>query len=47
MDKDAAEKISAFALKELGHVDILINNAGGSRPSPSMRLTANGTRRSR
>ncbi|MCK1535293.1 MULTISPECIES: SDR family oxidoreductase [unclassified Bradyrhizobium] len=34
MAKDAAEKISAFALKELGHVDILINNAGGSRPLP-------------
>lgn len=34
MEKDAAEKIAAFALKELGHVDILINNAGGSRPLP-------------
>ena len=34
MAKDAAEKISAFAVKELGHVDILINNAGGSRPLP-------------
>src|SRR4029079_3845384 len=34
MAKDAAEKIAAFALKELGHVDILINNAGGSRPLP-------------
>ena len=34
MAKDAAEKITAFALKELGHVDILVNNAGGSRPLP-------------
>ena len=34
MAKDAAERIAAFALKELGHVDILINNAGGSRPLP-------------
>jgi 3-oxoacyl-[acyl-carrier protein] reductase len=34
MAKDAAERISAFAVSELGHVDILINNAGGSRPLP-------------
>ncbi|MEY9226254.1 SDR family NAD(P)-dependent oxidoreductase [Bradyrhizobium ottawaense] len=34
MAKDAAERIAAFAVKELGHVDILINNAGGSRPLP-------------
>jgi 3-oxoacyl-[acyl-carrier protein] reductase len=34
MAKDAAEKITAFAVSELGHVDILINNAGGSRPLP-------------
>ena len=34
MDKGAAEKLSSFALAQLGHVDILINNAGGSRPLP-------------
>ena len=34
MAKDAAENIAAFAQKELGHVDILINNANGSRPLP-------------
>ena len=34
MARDAAERLTAFALKELGHVDILVNNAGGSRPLP-------------
>src|SRR5207245_2121153 len=32
--RTAISKIPAFALSELGHVDILINNAGGSRPLP-------------
>jgi 3-oxoacyl-[acyl-carrier protein] reductase len=31
---DAAQKLAARAIAELGHVDILINNAGGSRPLP-------------
>jgi 3-oxoacyl-[acyl-carrier protein] reductase len=31
LDEDAAEKVSAAALKGLGSVDILVNNAGGSR----------------
>src|SRR5580704_18449435 len=31
---DAAKKLAAKAIAELGHVDILINNAGGSRPLP-------------
>src|SRR3979409_1622375 len=32
MAPDAAERISGEALGALGHVDILINSAGGSRP---------------
>jgi 3-oxoacyl-[acyl-carrier protein] reductase len=32
--EDAAEKLAATALDRLGHVDILINAAGGSRPIP-------------
>lgn len=32
LDVDAARNIAAQALEERGHVDILINNAGGSRP---------------
>lgn len=32
--EDAAERISKTALKALGHVDILANAAGGSRPLP-------------
>ncbi|MDB5923024.1 MAG: 3-oxoacyl-ACP reductase [Betaproteobacteria bacterium] len=32
--ENAAEDIAARALKELGHVDILANAAGGSRPLP-------------
>jgi len=32
MEEDAAEVISKAALEGLGQVDILINNAGGSRP---------------
>src|SRR5665213_3974579 len=34
MQQDAAKNIAASAIAELGHVDILINNAGGSRPLP-------------
>src|SRR5258708_37285742 len=34
MQADAAKKLAAAAIAELGHVDILINNAGGSRPLP-------------
>jgi 3-oxoacyl-[acyl-carrier protein] reductase len=34
MASDAAERISGAALGALGHVDILINSAGGSRPLP-------------
>ena len=32
MQEDAAERIACAALEGLGSVDILINNAGGSRP---------------
>jgi 3-oxoacyl-[acyl-carrier protein] reductase len=31
---DAADRIAERALKELGHIDILANAAGGSRPLP-------------
>src|SRR5260370_27543428 len=34
MAPDAAERISGEALAALGHLDILINSAGGSRPLP-------------
>jgi len=34
MTADAAERIRDQALKALGHVDILVNCAGGSRPLP-------------
>src|ERR1700694_6017797 len=34
MDENAAKKITAAAVAAVGHVDILINNAGGSRPLP-------------
>src|ERR1700738_3394071 len=34
MAADAAARISGTALDGLGHVDILINSAGGSRPLP-------------
>ena len=34
MQPDAARLLAAAAIAELGHVDILINNAGGSRPLP-------------
>ena len=34
MQEDAASKLVAAAVDELGHIDILINNAGGSRPLP-------------
>jgi 3-oxoacyl-[acyl-carrier protein] reductase len=32
--EDAAQKLAAAALAELGRVEILVNNAGGSRPLP-------------
>jgi 3-oxoacyl-[acyl-carrier protein] reductase len=32
--EDAASKLAAAALAALGHVGILVNNAGGSRPLP-------------
>src|ERR1700681_61578 len=34
MQQDAAKKLVAAAVAAVGHVDILINNAGGSRPLP-------------
>jgi 3-oxoacyl-[acyl-carrier protein] reductase len=34
MAADAAERIGGDALAALGHVDILVNSAGGSRPLP-------------
>ena len=34
MQENAAKTLAAAATAELGHVDILINNAGGSRPLP-------------
>jgi 3-oxoacyl-[acyl-carrier protein] reductase len=34
MQEDAAKKLAAAAIAAIGHVDILINNAGGSRPLP-------------
>jgi 3-oxoacyl-[acyl-carrier protein] reductase len=34
MQENAAKVLAAAATAELGHVDILINNAGGSRPLP-------------
>jgi len=34
MDGNAAKNLAATAIAELGQVDILINNAGGSRPLP-------------
>jgi 3-oxoacyl-[acyl-carrier protein] reductase len=34
VEEGAARKLAAAAIAELGHVDILINNAGGSRPLP-------------
>jgi 3-oxoacyl-[acyl-carrier protein] reductase len=32
--EDAAKKLATAAIAELGHVGILVNNAGGSRPLP-------------
>src|SRR5437868_3794018 len=34
MQEDAAKKLARAAIAELGHVGILVNNAGGSRPLP-------------
>src|SRR6266851_190423 len=34
MQQDAAKKLAAAALAAVGHVGILVNNAGGSRPLP-------------
>jgi 3-oxoacyl-[acyl-carrier protein] reductase len=34
MQENAVKTLAAAATAELGHVDILINNAGGSRPLP-------------
>ena len=34
MQQDAAKKLAATALAAVGHVGILVNNAGGSRPLP-------------
>lgn len=34
MQPDAAQKLATAAIAELGHVGILVNNAGGSRPLP-------------
>jgi 3-oxoacyl-[acyl-carrier protein] reductase len=34
MQQDAATKLAAAALAAVGHVGILVNNAGGSRPLP-------------
>lgn len=34
MDEDGAEMLAATALERMGHVDILVNCAGGSRPLP-------------
>lgn len=36
---DAAKQLSAAALKGLGHVDILINNAGGSRSFTDLHVS--------
>ena len=33
-EADAARQVARAALKKLGHVDILVNSAGGSRPVP-------------
>ena len=35
MQEDAARKLAAAAVDQLGHVDILVNSAGGSRPLPA------------
>lgn len=35
MDVDGAETLAATALERMGHVDILVNCAGGSRPLPT------------
>jgi 3-oxoacyl-[acyl-carrier protein] reductase len=32
MDEDGAESLAAAALERMGHIDILVNSAGGSRP---------------
>jgi len=37
--EDAAAKLTAAALKGLGHVDILINNAGGSRSFKDLHVS--------
>jgi 3-oxoacyl-[acyl-carrier protein] reductase len=34
METDAATRLAAAATGELGHIDVLVNNAGGSRPLP-------------
>ncbi|MGZ5096162.1 MAG: SDR family NAD(P)-dependent oxidoreductase, partial [Burkholderiales bacterium] len=34
MEEDAPQRVAATALQALGHIDILINCAGGSRPLP-------------
>ncbi|MGA3037848.1 MAG: SDR family oxidoreductase [Vulcanimicrobiaceae bacterium] len=34
MDEGAAEKLAETALEKMGHVEILVNCAGGSRPLP-------------
>jgi 3-oxoacyl-[acyl-carrier protein] reductase len=38
-DDDAAQKLARAAVKGLGHVDILINNAGGSRSFKDLHVS--------
>jgi 7-alpha-hydroxysteroid dehydrogenase len=36
MDQEAREALVARAIEEFGHLEILVNNAGGSMPTPAM-----------
>jgi 7-alpha-hydroxysteroid dehydrogenase len=36
MDHEAREVLVARAIEEFGHLEILVNNAGGSMPAPAM-----------
>lgn len=41
-DRETVERLAAFAISEIGRIDILINNAGGQFPQPARDFSEKG-----